>query len=942
MHHPDPAQTRAFIQRWAQSELNEKAVAQSHFAQLCNLLGVPAPADNPATQHIYRFEKPLAKTGGGGGFADVWYKDRFAWEYKTKGKYPDLRAAYQQLQMYKEDLDNPPVLIACDIAQYEVHVVFTGYQTRVEKFGNEDLENASTRELLYYAFTDPERLRPVEKAETVTEKAAQRFAEVARLLEGRGKTPEEIAPFFMKVLFALFAEDIHILPNELMTQAIRGTVLKPAEFPKLAGTLFHAMRLGEYFGMDKIPHFDGWLYNDDNVLPLNADELQYLSEAAKLDWKDIEPSIFGTLFERSIDPRKRAQLGSHYTSKADILKIVEPVLMAPLRRRWAEVQAEIDMLRPAWEAASGLQEKQSRHKIEGMLFDFLGHLAQVRVLDPACGSGNFLYVALKQLKDLEKEVWTYATGLGLDAPPLGVTPAQFLGIEKDPFAAELAQVTVWIGYLQWLRGNGFADPPEPILQALGTIECRDAVLDFDAQGKPIEPPWPEAEVIIGNPPFLGDKKMRGELGHTYVEQLRAFYGGRVLGGADLVTYWFERTRAQIEQGKLKRAGLLATNSIRGGANRKVLERIKQSGDIFMAWSDREWILDGAAVRVSMIGFDDGGEAERELEGIPVQEIYANLSGAIDSTAACKLEENRGIAYMGTFKIGAFDISEEVARKMLNAPINVNGPPNSDVVRPWINGSDVTRRPRNMWIIDFGTRSEEEAALYEAPFEHVKTHVKPERDTNRRPRRRKYWWQHGETSPGLYTAMQSIGRYIATPTVAKHRLFVWLESSTIPDHQLYIFARDDDYFFGVLHSKPHELWSLRMGTSLEDRPRYTPTSTFETYPFPWPPGQEPHDDARVQAIAAAAKDLVAQRDAWLNPTEFMGVDLKKRTLTNLYNQRPDWLTEAHQRLDAAVLDAYGWPHDISDEEILERLLALNLARAGGGASGGSRGGERGVA
>jgi hypothetical protein len=317
MIHPDPAKTKDFIERWAQIELNEKAVAQTHFAQLCHLLGVPAPADDAATQHTYRFEKPLAKTGGSAGFADVWHKDRFAWEYKTKGKYPDLRAAYAQLQLYKEDLDNPPVLVACDIATYEVHVVFTGYQTRVYTFTNADLENASSREVLYYAFTDPERLRPVERAETVTEKAAQRFAEVARLLEKRGIAPQEIAPLFMKVLFALFAEDIRMLPGELMSKAIQGTVLKPVEFPKLARALFRAMRLGEYFGTDRVPHFDGWLYNDDAVLALTADELQYLGEAAKLDWKDIEPSIFGTLFERSIDPRKRSQLGLHYTSKAD-------------------------------------------------------------------------------------------------------------------------------------------------------------------------------------------------------------------------------------------------------------------------------------------------------------------------------------------------------------------------------------------------------------------------------------------------------------------------------------------------------------------------------------------------------------------------------------------------------------------------------------------------
>jgi hypothetical protein len=938
MRHPDPASTRAFIDKWARIELNEKAVAQSHFAELCHLLGVPAPLDDAATQHSYRFEKPLAKTGGGAGFADVWHQDRFAVEYKSKGKYKTLREAYTQLQLYKEDLDNPPILIACDIATYEVHIVFTGYQTRVHTFTNEDLENAATREILVYAFTDPERLRPVENAETVTEKAAGRFAEVARFLEKRGKTPDEIAPFFMKVLFALFAEDIQILPGELMSQSIKSTIMKPAEFPQIARGLFRTMREGGYFGPgQRVPEFDGWLYNDDDVIELTADELQFLGEAAKLNWKDIEPSIFGTLFERSIDPKKRGQLGLHYTSKADILKIVEPVLMAPLRRQWAASQQEIEERRPPWEAArqhdpDGLQARRLGHEIEGCLFEFLDHLSQVRILDPACGSGNFLYVALKQLKDLEKEVWTYATGLGLAPPPLGVKPAQFLGIEKDPFAAELAQVTVWIGYLQWLRGNGFADPPEPILQALGTITCGDAVLGFDEQGTPHEPAWPEADVIIGNPPFLGGKRMRTELGDETVDNLFVLYEGRVSHQADLVCYWFERARAMIEQGKVKRAGLLTTNSIRGGANRKVLERIKETGDIFMAWQDEPWVLDGAAVRVSMVGFDDGTEEKRVLDGTIVQGIYADLTGVFDLTGARQLEENMGLAFMGDTKVGPFDISNEVAQPMLVAEENPNGRPNSDVIRPWVNGMDITRRPRGMWIIDFGVdMPEHEAALYERPYQYALKHIKPFRATAKSGDRTGVpWWLHQRPRPEMRHSIAPLTRYICTPRVAKYRLFVWLPKETLPDSATIAIARDDDYFFGVLHARPHELWSLRMGTSLGkgNDPRYTPTTTFETFPFPWPPGQEPADDPAVQAIAEAAQALVAAREAWLNPAEVMGVNLKQRTLTNLYNSRPDWLTAAHQRLDAAVLAAYGWPEDIGDAELLERLLALNLARAGG--------------
>ena len=248
------------------------------------------------------------------------------------------------------------------------------------------------------------------------------------------------------------------------------------------------------------------------------------------------------------------------------------------------------------------------------------------MLDPACGSGNFLYVALHQLKDLEQEIWRYAGGLELTQPELGVTPAQLYGIEKNPFAAELAQVVIWIGYLQWLRKNGWLEGPsaEPVLQTLHSIECKDAILAFDAEGRPVEPAWPEADVIIGNPPFLGASLIRGELGPPYATALLDLYRDR-LPVSDLVCYWFEKARALIAQKKVGRGGLLATQAIRGGVNREVLQRIKATGDIFWAESDRNWVLEGANVHVSMVGFDGGSEAFRVLNGQSVQHINADLT-----------------------------------------------------------------------------------------------------------------------------------------------------------------------------------------------------------------------------------------------------------------------------------------------------------------------------
>jgi type II restriction/modification system DNA methylase subunit YeeA len=546
-------------------------------------------------------------------------------------------------------------------------------------------------------------------------------------------------------------------------------------------------------------------------------------------------------------------------------------------------------------------------------------------------------MALKQLLDLWKEVSTLAGQLGLTlfAPALAPSPAQLYGIELNAYAHELAQATVWIGYIQWLRDNGFGHPAEPILKPLHNIVQMDAILAYDENGQPVEPEWPAADVVIGNPPFLGDKKMRAEMGDKYVDDLRQMY--EIPGQSDLVCYWFEKARGLIETNKLQRAGLLATQGIRGGANRTVLERIKETGDIFWAQSDRNWILDGATVHVSMVGFDKGDEIERCLNGKPVEKINADLSSQANLISAKSLAENQGLSFIGTQKNGPFDLTAEQAQQMLAVGGNPNEKSNSEVIKPWINALDVTQRPRNMWIIDFGVDMPlEEAAQYEKPFEYVRRNVKPLRDKVRRKNHREKWWLFGETRRGMRNAISNLSQYIATPMVSKHRIFAKVSVQVIPENLLVVIAREDDYFFGVLQSTIHELWSRAQGTQLreaESGQRYTPSTTFETFPFPWPPGQEPPESHLVQAIAQAAKELVEKRAAWLNPPGASEAELKKRTLTNLYNQRPTWLDLAHQKLDRAVLDAYNatdseqaWPHGISDEQILAQLLNLNLRRA----------------
>jgi type II restriction/modification system DNA methylase subunit YeeA len=479
-----------------------------------------------------------------------------------------------------------------------------------------------------------------------------------------------------------------------------------------------------------------------------------------------------------------------------------------------------------------------------------------------------------------------------------------------------------------------------------------------------EAEWPEAEFVVGNPPFLGGSKILSGLGEEYTEELRALYRGRVPGGADLVTYWFEKARAAIEQGKVKRVGLVSTQAIRAGSNRMVLERIKKSGEIFEAWSDEEWVVDGAAVRVSLACFCSKEEILSlpiQLNAKAVQGINADLSEAAGSSTnllqAVPLTQNLGVAFKGDEKNGQFEISAELAREWLSVPTNVNNRPNADVLKPWYNALDVTRGCRNAWIIDFKMMSLENASFYEKPFAYVLKHVKPERDKKRDEYRRKNWWRHGRPVPDLKEAIGKLSRYIVTPRVAKYRLFAWANSSVVPDSRLYAIAREDDTTFGILHSRFHQVWSLATCSWHGDgeeggRPTYNAHSCFGTFPFPQGitpdiPVEQYANDPKAQKIAAAARHLNELRNNWLNPPDLImtlpevvkgypdrvlpkdeaaAQVLKQRTLTNLYNERSAWLDNAHRDLDAAVADAYGWKPDMSDDEMLIKLLALNLERA----------------
>jgi len=945
-----------FIRKWKANTRAERAAVQEHFIDLCALLGEATPNTDP-TGATYAFEKGATKATGGEGWADVWKRACFGWEYK--GKHKDLEAAHRQLLLYAGALENPPLLITSDIERIVIRTNWTNAISDRHEVTLEDLLEPAKRAILKAAFSDPEKLRPTKTRQALTEQAAADFAELAGRLRARGHNPHDVAHFVIRLVFCLFADDVALLPQGLFERMLQAAQANPARFADFASRLFRAMKdPGGEIDFTPVPWFNGGLFDDDTALALDLADIKLLARVAALDWAEIDPSILGTLFERGLDPDKRSQLGAHYTDREKISRLVDATITRPLLAEWAGVKAGIAA---ALEREAAAQNTRAKNKAgaeaSGAYKGFLDRLRAFRVLDPACGSGNFLYLALLALKDLEVRASVEAEALGLPREFPQVGPEAVCGIEINPYAAELARVSVWIGHIQWARRNGLPLPSDPILRPLHTIECRDAVLGPDGQPAP----WPKADAIIGNPPFLGGNAMIGTLGEDYTARLRTAYAGRLPGGVELVCYWFERAREEVNAGRTHRVGLVATQAIRKGASRSVLDHIQADATIFEAWSNEPWNLDGADVRVSLVAFAKQHHGPAMLDGAEVPTIHADLSGGgANLTTARGLAENMRLSFQGPVKVGPFDVDGAIARGWLAAPLNANGKANTDVVRPIMNTADITGRSSDTWIVDFAILSEADAAFYAAPFAHVVREVRPLREKNRRGRRAEKWWQHGETVPGLRAALAPFARYIATPRVAKHRLFVWLAAQVLPDSRVFAIARDDDTSFGILHSRFHESWALAHASrhGVGNDPTYNNQSCFETFPFP--SGLTPNlpaasyaEDPRAMAIAAAARALVEARDRWLNPADLVETvpevvpgfpdrilprspaaaqALKPRTLTKLYNTRgtPEgaWLDGLHQQLDEAVAAAYGWPADISEEDALGALLALNQARPAG--------------
>jgi hypothetical protein len=1020
-----------FTAKWSASGAAERANKDAFLLDLCDLLGVPRP--DPATgdpeRDRYTFERDALIVDEGEkrsiGKMDLYKEASFVLEAKqgsdegskkvgsarrhTGSWIIAMQSAEGQARNYARSLPAPPpFLVVCDIGHcFDLFAAFDG-STAYRPFPDPQHNRIFLADLgkhldLFRAlFTDPLSLDPARRSAAVTREVATHLATLAKELHAAKHDPEQVARFLMRCLFTMFAEDVGLLPERLFTEHLeKEWIPHPETFAADVESLWQGMNRGGYiFGIGQLLRFNGGLFAAPSGLPLTKAHLQLLLEASRCNWADVEPAIFGTLLERALDPVERHQLGAHFTPRAYVERLVKPTIEEPMRDDWNAVRAEaLTILKEGKDEKS---REKAQAKAIGVVRDFHHRLCHTRVLDPACGSGNFLYVTLDLFKRLEAEVLALLKELGdttdfLNVEGLSVTPQQFLGIEVKPWAKEIAELVLWIGYLQWhYRTHGKTPPREPVLHDYKNIECRDAILAWDGEpelvcdpgtAKPIthwdgrtykESPvtgedvpdesarlplyryvnprkaeWPEAEFVVGNPPFIGGWRMRAALGDGYVEALWGQYPD-IPEKADYVMFWWTKAASLVRSGALRRAGLISTNSITQMFQRRVLEQQLENGaSIAFAVPDHPWVdsADGAAVRIAMTVVASGSSRGHLLTlrseqtgpdgsavvdfGESIGSIHADLSIGADVASACGLRANEGITSPGVQLYGdGFIIDVATAAGWGTEADRARS---AGVLRPYINGRDLMQRPRNVEVIDFfGLDTPKARANHPTLFQHVLDRVKPERDQNRRDSIRRLWWRFGWERPVLRAQVAGLARFIVTPETAKHRVFVFLGAPVAPDNMLTVISLDDAHFLGVLSSYAHVLWALRAGGRLGfgNDPRYTKARCFDPFPFPACP-----DDAKAR-IRALGESLDAHRKR----QQALHPDL---TITGMYNvltklRSGEALTakekviheqglvsvlkQIHDDLDAAVFDAYGWQHDLTEEQILERLVALNRERA----------------
>ena len=1046
---PPLTEIEAFIARWSGTAQAERANYARFLDELCPIIEVPKPDPATGAGGDYRYERGVAHREADGSTSnrriDLYKRGCFVLEAKQSGAAPkqtplfalgeaDRRAGIRrspgwaqamlkakgQAEGYARDLPPdegwPPFVIVCDIGFcFDIYADFTGTGKHYAQFPDrenfrlylDDLRRPEMRARLRAIWTEPLALDPSRERVRVTRDIAAFLALLAKALEAR-HAPQHVAIFLMRCIFSMFAQSVGLLPSPTsFTELLEDCRKDPKAFLGLVGDLWRSMNAGGFSPALRatVRRFNGGLFapgpnGPAEPLPVDADMLELLIAASRRDWADVEPAIFGSLLENALEKRERSELGAHFTPRAFVERLVLPTVMEPLRAEWDGVKA----------AAVKLADEGNKKAAAAELRGFHARLCATRVLDPACGTGNFLYVTLELMKRLEGEVLDFLAdiegieGDRLDVAGASVDPHQFLGLEKNPRAVPVAELVLWIGYLQWhFRTRGNAPPAEPILRDFKNIKEADALLNYareeperDASGKPItrwggqtkphpvtgemvpdeadqvpvlrpvDPKpslWPEAEFIIGNPPFIAGKDLRAELGEGYAEALWKAYP-KVPKSADIALHFWWKAAQALTGGKLvkgkqapavtRRFGFITSNSIRQVFCRRVVaDALAGKPEIHLAYAipDHPW-TDGAgtaAVRIAMTVAEAGageGVLARVIseapgsDGVPrlvfaedTGRINADLTLGVDVKSAKPLRANENLACRGFVLHGAgFLVTPAQA-----AALGLGKVPGLEAhIRPYLNGRDLQQRSRGLMVIDvFGLTEAEIRERFSETYQHLLLHVKPERDLNSRAARREKWWLFGENVLIHRQGVRDLHRYIATVETARHRVFTFLSSGIAPDNKIVCIATEDAFHLGVLQSKIHVAWMLAQGNWLGvgNDPVYAKSECFDPFAFP------DATPAQRASIAEIAEALDAHRKARLAAHPHL-------TLTALYNclealRAGRALTEAerdihdagqvsilrewHDKLDKAVAGAYGWPADLTNTDIIARLVALNAER-----------------
>ncbi|MEJ8816229.1 DNA methyltransferase [Variovorax ureilyticus] len=1066
---PTPSQTDdaaalAFIQRWRGVTASELSTAQSFVIELCCLLDVPPP--HPTPEQDYMFERPLTFQHGDGstspGRVDCYKRGHFVWESKklkqgvalqakgttTKAFDDALLRARQQAEDYARALPasegRPPFVAVLDVGHViELYAEFTRSggtyvpfpDPRSHRIGLNQLVDPAIRARLRALWVDPMSLDPSRVSARVTREVAAELAELAKSLEAAGNAPHHVAAFLTRSLFSMFAEDVGLLPTSgqegvgSFVHLLRTYREQPATLVKMLKVFWAGMDQGGFNAAiaKDVLRFNGKLFKGPEsagyALELSPKQIDGLLRAALANWQEVEPAIFGTLLERALDPTERHSLGAHYTPRAYVERLVLPTVVEPLRSDWVNVQSAAVLLAREAGELEGKKREAKLEEARDVVRQFHHKLCTLRVLDPACGSGNFLYVTLEHLKRLEGEVLNQLEALGDTQNRLGlegetVTLQQLRGIELNERAAALAELVLWIGWLQWhVRTKGLSGVAEPVVHDYGNIEHRDALLAYDrtevardgsgqaitrwdgvtfkkhpATGEDVPDEsaqvpqriyvnarpadWPAADFIVGNPPFIGNKRMRGALGDGYVEALRGAWTD-MPDTADFVMFWWERAAEATRQGATRQFGFITTNSLKQVFNRKVVDRhlsAKPPLGLRFAIADHPWVdsANGAAVRIAMsvggLGAVDGtvlsvAAEEVQEEGDSVVNfktatgmIHSDLAVGANVASAKKLMANSGICFQGFVLVGEGFVIDDEQRERIAAA----APSELTAIRPWKNGRDLSQGSRGHSVIDLFPLTEEGSrARYPHLYQHLLDRVKPHRDQVARRNHRERWWIWGEARPGLRAATAGLSRIIVTNFAAKHRYFVFESPATALDHNMYLIGADDAIVLGVLSSQLHVQWMLRAGSTLEDRPTWINSTCFLPFPFP-------HEDTGLTPpIAERIRGIAEQLDAHRKRQQLAHEEV---TLTGMYNvlfklRRGEALTAKekklhelglvsllqtwHEELDAAVLAAYGWSDmgavpwqdqialEAWIETLLDRLVKLNALRSSEEAAGNVR-------